>query len=368
MHHATNDLVPVPCVLMRGGTSKGPLFLARDVPADPAQRDRFLLAALGSPHPRQVDGVGGGDPLSSKVCIVGPREADDADVQFLFCQVSVDRAEVDTSPTCGNMTTAVGAFAIESGLVPVSGDETVVRVRNLNVGALVDVAVPTPGGRVTYSGDTAIDGVPGTAACIVLRFREIMGSKSGRLLPTGHPMEEIDGVAVTCMDAAMPMVLMRAADVGCSGYETKGELDRDRELLERIDRIRLQAGERMGLGDCRGKVTPKVGLLAAPRNGGTVSSRYFVPHACHAAHAVTGAICVAACTAMAGSIADGLAVIEPAECQWLTIEHPSGSIAVELTVSGEGSDMAVVSGGVVRTARRLFEGNVLVPASAASGS
>ncbi|WP_142847556.1 4-oxalomesaconate tautomerase [Telmatospirillum sp. J64-1] len=360
MTNLTNDLIAIPSVLMRGGTSKGPLFHFKDLPSDPAERDRVLLAALGSPDRRQIDGVGGGDTLTSKVCIVGPSSREDADVEFLFAQVSVDRAEVDTGPTCGNMTATVGPFALEEGLVPITGDETIVRIYNLNVGARVDAVIQTPGGRVCYSGDARIDGVPGTAAPQVLRFRDIMGSKCKSMLPTGQAQEVIQGVPVTCIDVAMPMVIMRAADLGKTGYETPQELDADTALLARMEQIRQEASQRMGLGDCTGKVTPKLALIAAPRDGGSITSRYFVPHKAHAAHAVTGAICVASCAALKGSVAEGLTVMEDKPMQWVKIEHPSGSIDVELAVEGSGANLAVVSGGVVRTARRLMAGNLYI--------
>ncbi|HBN52180.1 MAG TPA: 4-oxalomesaconate tautomerase, partial [Thalassospira sp.] len=249
-----NDQHAVPCVMMRGGTSKGPIFLASDLPEDVAARDRLLLAAMGSPDKRQIDGIGGADTLTSKSCIVAPSSRPDADVEFLFAQVAIDRAEVDVNPNCGNMTAAVAPFAIEAGLVPVTGDQTLVRIYNKNVGALVDVLVATPGGKVTYSGDAAIDGVPGTASPLILRFKDIMGSKTGRLLPTGKPINYIDGLEVTCIDVAVPMVMFRARDLGITGNETKAQLDGNAELIARMEAVRRKASELMGLGDCTGKV------------------------------------------------------------------------------------------------------------------
>ncbi|MDP2699147.1 4-oxalomesaconate tautomerase [Thalassospira sp.] len=366
--HIANDQTAVPCVMMRGGTSKGPIFLASHLPTDIARRDRFLLAAMGSPDRRQIDGIGGADTLTSKACIVSPSARQDIDVDFLFAQVSVDRAEVDTNPNCGNMTAAVAPYAIEAGLVTVTGDETLVRIHNINVGARIDVVVQTPGGRVTYNGDTAIDGVPGTAAPMILRFRDIMGSKTGRLLPTGNATDIIDGIAVTCIDVAVPMVMFRARDLGITGHETKAELDANTALLARMEAIRQQASHRMGLGDCTGKVVPKMAILSDAKSGGHITSRYFVPHNCHANHAVTGAICVASCAVLAGSITDGLSNLLPLPRQWITIEHPGGSIDVELTIEGSGPNLSVISGGVVRTARRLFEGRILVPETILEGT
>jgi 4-oxalomesaconate tautomerase len=357
----------IPCVLMRGGTSKGPLFRAEDLPEDPALRDRVLLAIMGSPDLRQIDGIGGADPLTSKVAIVSRSQRRDADIDYFFCQVNIANAIVDSNPTCGNMLAAVGPFAIESGLIPAHDGETAVRIHSVNTGGLTEALIRTPGGRVEYDGEAAIDGVPGTAAPVILNFMNVSGSKTGRMLPTGKALEEILGVPVTCIDVAMPMVIMPAASVGKSGHESKKELDGDAALFQRIEAIRLEAGRRMGLGDVTGKVIPKIGLLAPPRAGGTVASRYFVPDKCHAAYAVTGAVCVASCVALSGSVADGIAIPTQGERRSIVIEHPTGSIQVELQVAGAALQLDVQRGGVVRTARRLFEGRVCVPAAVWSG-
>ena len=362
----TNQTV-IPCVLMRGGTSKGPYFLASDLPADSATRDRVLLTVMGSPDTRQIDGIGGATPLTSKVAIVGPSERDDCDVDYLFAQVSIERPIVDTSPTCGNILVGVGPFAVEEGLVSAMDGQTTVRIHSVNTSSTVEAVVQTPGGVVAYDGDVSIDGAPGAAAPVVLRFREAAGSKTGALLPTGAAREDIDGVPVTCMDVAMPMVLMRAVDLGKSGYETKAELDKDTPLLERLQAVRREAGRRMGLGDVTDKVIPKIGFLAAPRRGGAISSRYFVPHECHAAHAVTGALCVATCAVMQGTVADGLSTVKRTPVERIVIEHPAGQLEVELSVRGHDPGLEFGYGGVVRTARRLFQGQVLVPASVWDG-
>lgn len=351
----------LPCVLMRGGTSKGPYFRSTDLPTDPELRDRVLLAAMGSPDLRQIDGIGGADPLTSKVCMVGPSTRPDTDVDFLFAQVAVDRAIVDTSPSCGNMLAGVGPFAIESGMVPATQGETRVVIFNINTDSRIEALVRTPDGTVEYEGEAAIDGVPGTAAPIVLGFMDVVGSKTGALLPTGRAREIIDDIEVTCLDVAMPMVIMRAQDLGRTGYEGKAETDADAALLARIEAIRRIAGERMGLGEVSSKVIPKVGLLAPPRGDGTVTSHYFVPHRLHAAHAVTGAVCVACCCTLEGSIADGLARVERTPTQTVRIEHPSGTLDVRLETEGGGDAMRVLRAGVVRTARKLFSGQVFVP-------
>lgn len=357
----------IPCVMMRGGTSRGPFFLLKDLPDDPETRDRVLLAALGSPHPLQVDGIGGTQSVTSKVAMVGLSSVEGCDVDYFFAQVSVDQPIVDTGPTCGNMLSGIGPFAIESGLVDAEDGETVIRIHVVNTGAKVEAVVQTPGGIVEYEGNTAIDGVPGTAAPIFLRFRDADGSKTAALLPTGKAIEEINGVDATCMDVAMPMVIMRAADLGITGYESKEELDRNTSLFERLEAIRMEAGRRMGLGDVTGKVIPKAGLIAAPRNGGSITSRYFVPDKCHPTHAVTGGICVATCAVMAGTVADGLSEVERTPIERITIEHPLGDLIVELSVDGHGADMTFEYGGILRTARPIFGGNIFVPASVWDG-
>jgi len=352
---------------MRGGTSKGPYFKAADLPEDLRLRDSVLLAAMGSPDVRQIDGIGGADNLTSKVAIVSPSSIEGCDVDYLFAQVSVDRPLVDTSPSCGNILSGVGPFAIEAGMVPAVDGETTVCVYNLNTRSRIEAVIQTPGGIVEYEGHAAIDGVPGTAAPIHLKFFDIAGSKTGHLLPTGRPIDQIDGVEATCMDVAMPMVIVRACDLGKTGYESKAELDADLKLLKRLSDIRLEAGRRMGLGDVRGKVIPKIGMIAAPREGGAITSRYFVPQNCHAAHAVTGGFCIATCAVMTKTVAEGLSRAGKTAVQKVVIEHPSGILTIELCTIGYGPELDLVYGSVMRTARRLFEGNILVPASVWEG-
>ena len=346
---------------MRGGTSRGPFFLERDLPSDPQARDRVLLAAMGSPHRLQIDGVGGGDPLTSKVAIVGEPTHPSADVDYLFAQVSIDRAFVDLSPNCGNMLSAVGPFAIETGLVPAQAGETTVRVYNRNTSSLIEAVVQTPGGAVEYEGGTAIDGVPGTAAPVRLTFLDAVGSKTGALLPTGSVRELVRDTPVSLVDYAMPMVLLRAGDLGLAGDEEPDVIDADLDLFERIEAIRREAGGRMGLGDVADRVIPKVGLLSMPRHGGTVTSRYLVPHRCHKNHAVTGALCVAAACRLPGSVAHDVSA--PGLSSVVAVEHPTGRIEVDLSLDGTGH---VTRASLVRTARRIFEGNVIVPMRAAA--
>lgn len=351
----------IPCTMMRGGTSRGPYFLARELPPDDSTRDRVLLAAMGSPDHRQIDGMGGATTLTSKVAIVSPSDHPRADVDYLFAQVSVDWALVDYSATCGNMLAGVGPFAIERGLVPADDPGTVVHIRNVNTDSLIEAVVETPDGCVEYDGDTAIDGVPGRAAPILLNFMEVIGSRTGALFPTGHRREPIEGVEVSCMDVAMPMVLTTAGSMGIRGDESKAELDARPELLERLEAVRVAAGEKMGLGEVRGKVIPKFGILSRPRRGGALTSRYFVPTDCHAAHAVSGAICVGSCALVPGTVADGIAETRGGFSELVEIEHPSGSITVAFELSGVGDDFALEKAGVVRTARKLFQGRIYVP-------
>jgi 4-oxalomesaconate tautomerase len=357
----------IPCTLMRGGTSKGPFFLAEDLPGDVQTRDRVLLAAMGSPDVRQVDGVGGANPLTSKVAIVSRSSRPGIDVEYLFAQVSVDRPLVDVTPTCGNMLAGVGPFAIERGLVAARDPVTAVSIYMVNIGTVAVAQVPTPGGLVTYAGQTAIAGVPGTAAAIRIDFRNTEGSVCGALLPTNHTQDQIDGISATLIDNGMPMLVLRASDLGKSGNETPAELDADTEFKARLERIRILAGERMGLGDVRAKVIPKVTLISLPRSGGQVMTRTFIPHKCHAAIGVLMAVTVGTACILPGSVASEIIGLRKGSVQALSIEHPSGEFSVELEVQQSSSGFRVLRSSLIRTARALFRGELLVPASVWSG-
>ena len=357
------DHVSIPCLLMRGGTSKGPYFKASDLPADIAARDRMLLAVMGSPDIRQIDGLGGADTLTSKVAIVSPSTRDGVDVDYLFAQVDIGRAIVDTGPSCGNMLSGVGPFAIETGMVPARDGTTPVTIYDVNTDSRIEAVVQTPSGEVAYAGDTAIDGVPGTAAPVILNFMDAVGAKTGMMLPSGHASEMIDGIEVSCLDVCMPMVMMRAADVGLSGYEGRAEIDGNKPLLARIEAIRMEAGRRMGFGDVSDSVMPKVGLLSRPRETGAITSRYLTPHKLHAAHAVTGAVCVATACLLEGSIAYDLAVRPEGNPRTIWIEHPSGMVDVRMETTGEGATLKVIRAGILRTARPIMQGQVFVPTS-----
>ncbi|AZE49579.1 hypothetical protein C4K04_3910 [Pseudomonas chlororaphis] len=350
----------IPCVLMRGGTSKGPVFLAWDLPVSIEQRDELLLDLMGSGHELEIDGIGGGSPQTSKVAIVSPSLHPEADVDYLFVQVMVSQRRVDTAPNCGNMLCAVGPFAVEQGLVKATGEQTQVRIRNLNTGTFVHSLVQTPAGKVSYEGDTAIDGVPGTAAPVQLTFLDAAGSKTGKLFPTGNTLDLIDGVAVTCIDMAMPMLIVEAGQLGKRGDEPPAELDADKAFLERLEALRLQAGLAMGLGDVSDKVIPKPVLISPAKAGGTLQVRYFMPHSCHRALAITGSIGLATACVSAGSVAAEL-LGGATQLKQVRLEHPSGGIDVVLSYTGNRGE--TIRASVVRTARRLFSGFVYAPAS-----
>ncbi|HUF80261.1 MAG TPA: 4-oxalomesaconate tautomerase [Burkholderiales bacterium] len=351
----------IPCVIMRGGTSRGPFFKLADLPADISTRDAVLLSVMGSPHQIQIDGIGGSHSVTSKVAMISKSKRPDADVDYLFAQVQIHESIVDTKPNCGNMLVAVGPFAIEAGLVPAKNGETAVRIFNVNTQSLVEAIVQTPGGQVRYDGDAAIDGVPGTAAPVGINFQSAIGSVTRKMLPTGRPLDVIDGVEVSCVDIAMPVVLMRAEAFGRTGHETAVELDADRQLLERMEAIRVKAGVLMGMGDVSKSVVPKMALLSKARSGGVIASRFFVPETCHKAHPVTGTVCIASACAIPGTVASQIAPLPPAPQGMVSIEHPQGMIVIDLDVDFTNQQQALRRAALIRTARRIFEGSVCVP-------
>lgn len=350
----------IPCIFMRGGTSRGPFFRASDLPAEVAARDRVLLAVMGSPDARQIDGLGGADPLTSKVGIVRPGREAGIDLEFLFAQVSVKEALVDTTPNCGNMLAAVVPFALESGLLAARGDVTTLRVLTENTGTVSDIEVQTPGGRVEYAGTARIDGVPGTAAPVNIRFLDTAGSVCGALLPTGRLVDRFDGVDVTCIDNGMPVVIMAARDLGVTGRETRDALNANVELKRRIESIRLQAGPAMRLGDVAKKVVPKMCLVAPPTGDGHLTTRTFIPHDCHSAVGVLGAVTVATAAVMPGSVANRDARVPEGARKNFSVQHPSGEFTVALTMDPR-DPAAVESASLLRTARMIMRGEVYVP-------
>lgn len=345
----------VRCLWMRGGTSKGGYFLAEDLPADPAARDAFLRGVMGSPDPRQIDGMGGADPLTSKVAVVSPSGRDGVDVDYLFLQVSVDAPLVSDAQTCGNILAGVGPFAIERGLVPARDGETTVTIHLVNTGQTAVATVQTPGGAVRYAGDARIDGVPGAAAPVPLQFRDTAGATCGALLPTGRALDRVDGIEVTLIDNGMPCVVLRAADAGIAGTESRDALDADAGLKIRLERLRLACGPLMNLGNVVAKTVPKMTIVSAPQHGGAINTRTFIPHRCHATIGVLGAVSVATACLLPGSPAAALAALPPGNPKTLEIEHPSGQISVIAALADDGS---MASAAILRTANKLMDGTV----------
>lgn len=358
-------LRPIPATLMRGGTSKGLYFNSRDLPADRAARDRVLLAAMGSPDIRQIDGVGGAHPLTSKVAVIGPSTRPDADVDYLFLQVVVDKAEVSDSQNCGNILAGVGPWAIENGLIAPAGATTPVRINMVNTASIAVAHVPTPNGVVEYEGESRIDGVPGTAAGISIDFLDVAGSSCGALFPTGNVADRVDGIEVTCIDNGMPVVVLDAADFGLSGDESPQALEANMDLKQRVEKIRLGLGPRMKLGDVAKKTVPKMSLVSPARRGGQLNTRTFIPHRVHEAIGVLGAVSVATACAVPGTVAARIAGrASGAGPRRLEIEHPTGFFTVEMDVTGSGSGLRVNRSALLRTARKLMRGEVYVPAAA----
>ncbi len=341
----------VRCMWMRGGTSKGGYFLASDLPAD---RDAFLSRMMGSPDSRQIDGMGGADPLTSKVAVISKSARDGVDVDYLFLQVGVDNALVSDGQNCGNILAGVGGFAIERGLVAAVDGETRVAIYMENTGQTAMATVATPGGVVCYDGDASIDGVPGTAAAVPVEFVGTAGSTCGALLPTGNVVDIIDGVAVTMIDNGMPVVVLRAADMGVTGAEPRDVLDADTALKARLEAIRLACGPLMNLGDVTDKTVPKMTMVSAPTKGGAISTRTFIPHRCHASIGVLGAVSVATACLLPGAPAAELAVVPEGASKRLAVEHPIGETTVIVQVTGG----EVTSAAILRTARKLMDGYV----------
>ena len=345
---------------MRGGTSRGPYFRREDLPHDQQDLSQVLISVLGSGHPLNIDGIGGGATVTTKVAMLNRSDDPWADVDYFFAQVSVDDRKVDYKPTCGNILTGVGPAAIELGLVEPTNDITEVKIRAVNTDARILTEVETPNQQVRYTGAASIDGVPGTAAPIPLKFMNVAGSVTGHTLPTGNLRDEINGIEVTCMDVAMPLVIAKAADLGISGYENSVELDANKEFFAQIEAIRIEAGTRMGLENAAQSVIPKFGVIAPAAKGGSIAARYFTPWSSHPSMAVTGAQCLAACTLAPGTVADGLMKRPKTNPATVLLEHPSGSMEVVVEYSID-DGFSIQSAGLIRTARKLTEGTVFIP-------
>ncbi len=358
----------IPCSLMRGGTSKGLYFRASDLPEDDEIRDKVLLAVMGSPDARQIDGLGGAHPLTSKVAILRPSRESRSDIDYLFLQVAVDKAEVSDSQNCGNLLAAVGPFAIEEGMVEAKEGTTHVGIRMLNTNGLAMASVSTPGKRVEYEGNARIDGVPGSAAPILLEFLDIAGSSCGSLLPTGNRIDSIHGVDVTCIDNGMPVVILNALDFGLSGCEPPELLESDVRLKKKIESIRLKAGEMMNLGNVADKTVPKMCLVSPALDGGAINTRTFIPHRVHEAIGVLGAVSVATACLLSGTIGQQVSQLVPVNgVMQVSVEHPTGFFTVEIEVGGDEIEPVVRKAALLRTARLLMQGSVLIPAAVWEG-
>ncbi len=363
---------------MRGGTSKGPFFNEADLPADISKRDAVLLAAMGSPDRRQIDGLGGAHPLTSKLGIVRRSKVPGVALDFLFAQLQPDKDTVDTTPNCGNMLAAVVPFAIETGMVEVQGDQSTYRVLTLNTNMQCDISVDTSGGLVQYEGSARIDGAPGTSAPVTINFLDTAGSVCAGLLPTGKVKDtmtvtcnsESFTLDVTCIDNGMPLVIFNAKDVGRTGYESVAELNADTELKAKIEALRLQVSWLMGLGDVSQKSYPKMTLIAAPQNGGAISTRSFIPHVCHDAIGVLAAVTVGTACVLEGSVCEGVAVMPQGATKNVSVEHPTGEFSVALQTEPAPhlpGAQNVTQAALLRTARLLMRGEVMVPNSIWSG-
>ena len=354
----------IPYMQLRGGSSKGLYFKAADLPADATVRDRVLLAAMcgvGPGDKRQIDGLGGGDPLTSKVAIVAKSELANVDLEYEFVQVVVGGNGVDRTQNCGNILAGVVPFAVEAGLLPVGASETRATVYMLNSESICEVVVPTTAGRIEYAGTAKIDGVAGTAAPVLCNYMDLAGSACGTLLPTGNVVDLMDGTEVTCIDNGMPVVLLRAADLGKTGYETPEILNSDALLKAKVEKIRLLVGPMMRLGDVAKKVVPKMCLVAPPIHGGIIHTRTFIPHVCHTAVGVLGAVSVATACVLPGTVAAGLAVLRGSSSVY-SVEHPSGEFSIALEIDHSDMLPKVRKAGVLRTARLLSRGEVFIPA------
>ncbi len=356
-----SDQTAIPCHVIRGGTSRGLYFLSSDLPKDQGLRDEILLSVIGGPDALQIDGLGGGHPLTCKVALVSPSARDDADLDFLFLQVMPTEQKVTSLQNCGNILAGVGPFALESGLMKASGDETIIRVCMLNSQSIAHLTISTPGGTLTYHGSTSIDGVPGTHAALITDFLDIAGSATGAILPTGNVQDSFNGVAATCVDNGMPVVVLRAADFGLSGYEAPEALDADDDLKAALEAIRLQAGAAMSLGDVSSKTIPKTCLVAPPQHSGLIATRTFIPHVCHRSIGVLGAVSVATSCMISGSVAHDISRIPEGAEKTLGIEHPTGALTVRLLTGDSANPSDLVRRvGIVRTARSIMQGQVFV--------
>ena len=344
-----------PVMWMRGGTSKGAYFLAADLPSDPTARDALLLKIMGSPDAHQIDGMGGANPLTSKVAVVSVSDREDADLDYLFLQVMVDQPVVTDAQNCGNILAGVAPFALERGLVMPESGTTQVRIFMVNTGQVATATVQTPGSNVTYEGDCVLDGVPGSHAAIPLTFADVAGSMCGALLPTGNVSDVIEGIDCTLIDNGMPCVVMKAEALGVTGYETPEALEANGSLRGKLEAIRAKAGPMMSLGDVGALSVPKMVLVSKAVKGGSINTRTFIPHRCHKTIGVFQAVTVATAAALPGSPAHDLSTLPSGTNVAVGIEQPAGVTEAALVFD---QHRVVAEAGIVRTARKLMDGVV----------
>jgi 4-oxalomesaconate tautomerase len=352
----------IPYMHFRGGSSKGLFFKATDLTDDENARNKIIMAAMegvGQGDPRQIDGLGGATSLTSKVAVVSLSKNEEVDLDYLFLQVLIGKGKISTTQTCGNILAAVVPFAIESGMIKATSPTTVAKVNMLNTGGVCEVTVETPGGKVNYAGNAKVDGVPGTAAPIICNYLNTPGATCGALLPTGNVKDIVDGIEVTCIDNGMPEIIIRANDLGITGYESPAELDANEVLKNKLESIRLQIGPRMNLGDVNEKTVPKMCIVSPELNGGAINTRTFIPHVCHEAIGVLGAISTATACMLKGSVMDGVAVVN--EKNNLSVEHPTGEFTVQLDITNDNGNVVINKSSVIRTARLLCRGEVFIP-------
>ena len=356
-----SDQIKIPCLFMRGGTSRGPYFLKSDLPDDIKKRDKILLAAMGSPDVRQIDGLGGADPVKSKVAIVSKSDEPGVDVNYYFAQVKIDEPIVDTKPSCGNMLIGVGPFAIERNLVQAQDKETKVVIRDMNTGMKIEEVVQTPNKQVSYDGNFKIDGVPNTGTPVEIRFIDSIGSKTKKLFPTGNKIDVVNGIECTFVDAAMPVVFFRAKDFGVSGNESHLELNQNQKLIDDMGKIRIELGKRIGFGDVSKSVIPKVALVSKADQG-SIKSRYFMPWSCHNGYAITGSIALSAASKSKGTICSEF-YSDYSDQGNFVIEHPTGVSKVKLEIKYQGDDIVDLVASTTRHARLIMSGEVHVQKS-----
>ncbi len=354
----------IPYMLIRGGSSKGVFLNKKDLPKDEVLLEKVLIAIMegvGSGDPRQIDGLGGADSLTAKIAIVNPSEKEEADLDYLFLQVMIGKGKTTTSQNCGNILAGVPIYGIASGMTKATNGMTTTKVNMLNKGGLCEVIIETPNGEISYEGDAKVDGVPNTGSPILCNYLGLAGSNCGALLPTDNPKDIVNDIEITCVDNGMPVVLLRATDFGITGYETKQELDANETLKSEIEAIRLKAGILMNLGDVSQKTVPKMCLISPVQNGGLVNTRTFIPHVCHAAIGVIGAVSTATGCVIKGSVAEGIVDIPKDINIPMQIEHPLGQFTVQLTTENIDNNINFTKSGVIRTARLISKGEVYIP-------